>query len=75
MGGALVTTLGAYLIRLIVQRSIGLSAVGIYQATWVVCSLYVGVVLEAMGADFFLACQASRATMRPADESSTSKWR
>jgi PST family polysaccharide transporter len=53
MGGGLVTTLGAYLIRLSVQRSIGLSAVGIYQATWVLCSVYVGVVLEAMGADFF----------------------
>lgn len=53
MGGALVTTLGAYLIRLVVQRSIDLSAVGLYQATWVVCSLYVGVVLDAMGADFF----------------------
>lgn len=53
MGGALVTALGAYLIRLILQRSIDLSAVGIYQATWVVCSLYVGVVLDAMGADFF----------------------
>ncbi len=53
MGGALVTTFGAYLIRLIVQRSIDISAVGIYQATWVVCSLYVGVVLDAMGADFF----------------------
>ena len=53
MGGTLATTLGAYLIRLSVQRSIDLSAVGIYQATWVLCSVYVGVILEAMGADFF----------------------
>ena len=53
MGGALVNALGAYLIRLSVQRNIDLSAVGIYQATWVLCSIYVGVVLEAMGADFF----------------------
>jgi PST family polysaccharide transporter len=36
-----------------VQRSIGLSAVGIYQATWILCTVYVGIVLEAMGADFF----------------------
>jgi PST family polysaccharide transporter len=53
MGGALATALGAYLIRLSVQRSIDLSAVGIYQATWVLCSVYVGIVLEAMGADFY----------------------
>jgi PST family polysaccharide transporter len=53
MGGALVNALGAYLIRLSVQRNIDLSAVGIYQATWVLCSIYVGFVLEAMGADFF----------------------
>ena len=60
MGGALVTTLGAYLIRLSVQRSIGLSAVGIYQATWVLSSVYVGVVLEAMGADFFPRLSSTR---------------
>ena len=30
-----------------------LSAVGIYQSTGLLCSIYVGVVLESMGANFY----------------------
>ncbi len=42
-----------YLARLLVIRILGMDAVGLYQATWTLSSTYVGVVLTAMGTDFF----------------------
>jgi PST family polysaccharide transporter len=42
-----------YLARLMVVRILGMDAVGLYQATWTLSSTYVGVVLTAMGTDFF----------------------
>jgi PST family polysaccharide transporter len=41
----------AYLTRVLVQRQLGVEAVGIYTATWTLSSYYVGLVLGAMGAD------------------------
>lgn len=49
---ALLASLVAYLSRVLVQRELGLDAVGLYQATWQLSSQYVGFVLAAMGADF-----------------------
>jgi len=43
----------AYLIRIIVLRKLGVEAAGFYQAAWVLGGLYVGFILQAMGADFF----------------------
>jgi enterobacterial common antigen flippase len=43
----------AYLVRLIVLRSAGLEAAGLYQAAWALGGLYVAFVLQAMGADFY----------------------
>jgi antigen flippase len=43
----------AYAVRLIVARKIGLDAAGLYQSAWTVGGLYVGFVLQAMGADFY----------------------
>lgn len=43
----------AYLIRIIVLRQLGVEAAGFYQAAWVLGGLYVGFILQAMGADFF----------------------
>ena len=43
----------AYLIRVLVSRSLGLDAAGCFQAAWVLGGLYVGFIMQAMGADFF----------------------
>jgi len=39
--------------RVLIARRLGMNAVGLYSATWTLSSLYVGVVLGAMGADFY----------------------
>ncbi len=49
---ALINSGVAYLTRVLVQRQLGLEAVGIYTATFTLSSYYVGFVLAAMGADF-----------------------
>jgi PST family polysaccharide transporter len=43
----------AYAVRIIVVRKIGLEAAGFYSAAWTLGGLYVGFVLQAMGADFY----------------------
>jgi PST family polysaccharide transporter len=43
----------AYAVRMIVVRRIGFEAAGLYQAAWTIGGLYVGFVLQAMGADFY----------------------
>jgi PST family polysaccharide transporter len=43
----------AYLVRIIVLRRIGEDAAGFYQAAWTLGGLYVGFILQAMGADFY----------------------
>jgi PST family polysaccharide transporter len=49
---ALISSGGTYLTRVLVQRQLGMEAVGIYTATVTLSSYYVGFVLAAMGADF-----------------------
>jgi PST family polysaccharide transporter len=49
----LMTLAVAYLVRIIVLRKIGEDAAGFYQAAWVLGGLYVGFILQAMGADFY----------------------
>ena len=47
-------TLGAsYVVRMMIIRFDGLQAAGYYQAAWALGSLYVGMILQAMGADFY----------------------
>jgi antigen flippase len=53
MTSALLTMGMAYVVRLVVLRSINLEAAGYYQAAWVLGGLYVGFILQAMGADFY----------------------
>ncbi len=53
MASGLMTMGVAYLVRIIVVRTIGLEAAGFYQAAWVLGGLYVGFILQAMGADFY----------------------
>src|SRR5262249_27048051 len=43
----------AYLVRIIVLRKIGEEAAGFYQSAWTLGGLYVGFIVQAMGADFF----------------------
>lgn len=52
-GSALLTMGSAYLIRMMVTRDLGLSSTGLYQAAWTLGGLYVGMVLQAMGTDFY----------------------
>jgi enterobacterial common antigen flippase len=43
----------AYFVRIIVLRTMGEDAAGFYQAAWTLGGLYVGFILQSMGADFF----------------------
>ena len=43
----------ALLVRVFVLRQLGVEAAGFFHATWALGGLYVGVVLQAMGADFY----------------------
>ena len=42
-----------YLVRIIVLRKMGEEAAGYYQSAWALGGLYVGFILQAMGADFY----------------------
>jgi len=43
----------AYLSRVVIIKELGLDAVGLYTATWTLSTYYVGIILRAMGADFY----------------------
>jgi antigen flippase len=43
----------AYVVRLILVQAHGLETAGLYQAAWTLGGLYVGMVLQAMGTDFY----------------------
>ena len=49
----LVLGLGGYMTRVLIISHLGLAAVGFYTAAWTLSSYYVGMVLKAMGADFY----------------------
>jgi enterobacterial common antigen flippase len=49
----LLMTGAAYAVRTFVLRTLGLDAAGMYQAAWTLGGLYVGFVLQALGADFY----------------------
>lgn len=53
MASGLMTMGSAYVVRIIISNQLGLSATGLYQAAWTLGGLYVGLVLQAMGADFY----------------------
>jgi PST family polysaccharide transporter len=53
MATALMTTAVMYLIRVFVVRQLGMDSVGLYQAATTLSSLYIGVILGAMGMDFY----------------------
>ena len=53
MVSGLMTMGVAYVIRITVLRKVGFEATGLYQAAWSLGGLYVGFILQAMGADFY----------------------
>ncbi len=53
MASGLMTMGVAYVIRITVLRKVGFEATGLYQAAWSLGGLYVGFILQAMGADFY----------------------
>ena len=53
MASGLMTTAVLYFIRVLVVRELGMENVGLYQAATNLSSLYIGVILNAMGMDFY----------------------
>ncbi len=53
MTSGLVTLGVAYWVRVTLLHKIGIEATGIYQSAWTLGGLYVGFILQAMGADFY----------------------
>ncbi|TNE94707.1 MAG: O-antigen translocase [Rhodobacteraceae bacterium] len=53
MLSGVVATVGALVVRTLVQRELGPDALGQFQAAWVIGMTYLGVVLSAMGTDYF----------------------
>ncbi len=53
MISGLLTLGSAYVVRIIVLQHGGVAAAGLYQAAWVLGSLYAGFILQAMGTDFY----------------------
>jgi antigen flippase len=43
----------AYAVRIMVLRKVGFAATGYYQSAWTLGGLYMGFILQAMGADFY----------------------
>lgn len=53
MASGLLMMGAAYVVRMMVIRLVSLEAAGYYQAAWTLGGLYVGFILQAMGADFY----------------------
>jgi enterobacterial common antigen flippase len=53
MASGLMAMAVMYLIRVFVVRQLGMDSVGLYQAATTLSSLYIGVILGAMGMDFY----------------------
>jgi O-antigen/teichoic acid export membrane protein len=44
---------GQLAVRLIIQRDLGVDALGVFQASWVISTTYLGFVLQALGTDYY----------------------
>jgi PST family polysaccharide transporter len=53
MASALMTIGATYLIRVLIRSRMDMAAVGFYMAAWTWGGQYVGIILQAMGADFY----------------------
>jgi antigen flippase len=61
MASGILMTGAAYAVRILIVRQIGLQAAGLYQSAWTIGGMYVGFILQAMGADFYPRLTASMA--------------
>jgi PST family polysaccharide transporter len=59
MASGFLTMGAAYVVRIAVLHNIGFEATGLYQCAWTLGGLYVGIILQAMGADFYPRLTAS----------------
>jgi enterobacterial common antigen flippase len=59
MSSSLLTMGVAFVVRITVLRKVGYEATGLYQSAWTLGGLYVGFILQAMGADFYPRLTAS----------------
>ncbi|MFV0417874.1 MAG: O-antigen translocase [Dysgonomonas sp.] len=48
-----IATLSMFAIRAFISRNIDVDAAGLFQASWVITNVYFGIILRAMGSDFF----------------------
>jgi PST family polysaccharide transporter len=53
MISGLILSITAYLVRMIIVREIDYNAAGLYQSAWALGGMYIGIILQAMGADFY----------------------
>ena len=53
MASGLVAMGVAYAVRVLVLRNVGFAAAGYYQSAWTLGGFYVGIILQAMAADFY----------------------
>ncbi len=53
MASGLMVLGSAYLVRILLRHAAGVEAAGLYQAAWALGGLYVGFILQSMGADFY----------------------
>ncbi len=62
MLSGLMSSVVAYLTRVLVIRQMNLEAAGLYQAAWTISGVYVSFVLNAMGADYYPRLTAASAS-------------
>ena len=53
MLAGLAVTVGQLAVRTLVQRQLGAEALGLFEASWVISMTYIGLVLRAMGTDYY----------------------
>jgi len=53
MASGLLMMGSAYVVRIFITRKLGVDSTGLYQSAWTLGGLYLGFILQAMGADFY----------------------
>lgn len=53
MGGGIFGMVGAYVIRIVIVKNVDLEGAGMYQAAFALGGMYINVILQAMGKDFY----------------------
>lgn len=53
MVSGLVTVLASLALRIMIQQKLGIEPLGYFQASWAICSMYLGVALGAMSTDYY----------------------